>query len=161
MVTKKILKVSVVLVAVGILSAGGIAIYLFNKPHRDVQAASVDFSLTSAALVLEYLTNPKEANERYLDDNGNSRILSVSGKIDAVSRDMNNQWVLLLKDPGEKAGVSCTFTSATNDQAEKLQVGQPITVKGVIRSGAGYDEDLGLYEDVILEKCSILNENQK
>lgn len=157
MKVRKIVKAFLILAGVGILSATGIAAYLFNKPHRDVQSSSVDFDLTSTVLVRQYLTNPEEANNKYLDDSGNSRILSVKGKVKSISRDMNNQLVLLLKDEGEKAGVSCTFTSATNDQAAKILVGQSVTVKGVIRSGAGYDEDLDLYEDVILEKCSILD----
>jgi hypothetical protein len=37
-------------------------------------------------------------------------------------------------------------------------VGQAITVKGVIRSGASYDEDLEMYENVILEKSDIVKE---
>jgi hypothetical protein len=153
---KKIIKASVILLAVVVLTAAGISIYLYNKPHRNVLAAPVDFKLTSADLVAQYLTNPDEANRKYLRDNGKSGIMAVTGKVHAIARDMNNQRVVLLKDKGEKAGVSCTFTPATSHQAEDIQVGQSITVKGVIRSGARYDEDFGLYEDVILEKCSVL-----
>ena len=32
-----------------------------------------------------------------------------------------------------------------------------ITVKGVIRSGASYDEDLELYENVTIDKSDIVN----
>lgn len=153
---RKIIKVFVLLTIVGIIGAVSIGVYLFNKPHRDVEAAPIEFRVSNTDLVSQYLTNPEQANQKYLDDGGNSSILAVTGKVHSVSRDMNNQAVVLLKDEEQKAGVSCTFTLQTSDQAEKLQVGQSITVKGVIRAGAGYDEDLGLYEDVILEKCSIL-----
>lgn len=156
MTKKKIIKVALIVVVAGAIGAGGIAFYMFNKPHRDVQSATIDFTLASTALVQEYLTNPQDANQKYLDDTGDSKIIAVTGKVHSISRDMNNQWVVLLKEEGEKAGVSCTFTAATNSSAEKLSVGQMVTVKGVIRSGAGYDADLALYEDVILEKCDVL-----
>ena len=55
----------------------------------------------------------------------------------------------------EKMGVSCTFTLETNAQTSNLAQGSNIRVKGVLRSGAEYDEDLVLTENVILEKCSI------
>ena len=157
MTKKKLIKVALIVIAVGILSAGGIAVYMFNKPHRDVQSATIDFTLASTALVQEYFTNPQAANQKYLDDAGDSKIMSVTGKVSSISRDMNNQLVVLLQDEGDKAGVSCTFSAATNASAEKLAIGQPVTIKGVIRSGAGYDADLDLYEDVILEKCDVLN----
>lgn len=73
-----------------------------------------------------------------------------------INTDMNQQEVVLLKSKGEKAGISCTFMANTNVNASRLHKGEIVTIKGVIRSGAGYDEDLELYEDVIMEKCDIL-----
>jgi hypothetical protein len=157
MTKRKLIKVALIVVAVGIVSAASIAFYIFNKPHQDVQSAAIDFTLTSTALVQEYLTNPQDANQKYLDDTGNSKIMAVTGKVHSISRDMNNQVVVLLQDEGDKAGVSCTFSAATNASAEKLSLGQTVTIKGVIRAGAGYDADLDLYEDVILEKCNTIN----
>jgi tRNA(Ile2) C34 agmatinyltransferase TiaS len=132
---------------------------MFNKPHRDVQSAGADFTVSSNALVQEYLADANTANQKYLDETGDSKIMAVTGKVHSISRDMNNQIVVLLQEDGDKAGVSCTFTAATNPAAEKLSVGKTVTVKGVIRSGAGYDADLDMYEDVILEKCDVLNNN--
>jgi len=39
---------------------------------------------------------------------------------------------------------------------EGLKIGDYIKIKGVIRSGAEIDEDLELYEDVIIEKSDIV-----
>ena len=157
MTKRKIIKVALIVVTVGIVSAASIAFYLFNKPHRDVQSSTIDFTLASTALVQEYLTNPQAADQKYLDDTGDSKIMAVTGKVRSISRDMNNQLVVLLQNEGDKAGVSCTFSAATNASVEKLAIGQTVTIKGVIRSGAGYDAALDLYEDVILEKCDVLN----
>jgi hypothetical protein len=157
MTKKKLIKVSLIVIATGFVGAISIAAYVFNKPHRNVQTATIDFTLTSSALVQEYLTNAQDADQKYLDDSGDSKIMAVTGRVHSISRDMNQQLVVLLKNEGDKAGVSCTFSAATNPSAEKLSVGQTITIKGVIRSGAGYDADLDLYEDVIIEKCDVIN----
>ncbi len=157
MTKRKVIKVVLIVVAIGIAAAASIVLYLFNKPHRDVQSADVNFTLTASDLVQEYLTDPKAGNLKYLDDSGDSKIIAVTGTVRSISRDMNNQLVVLLQDDGDKAGVSCTFSAATNAAAEKLTAGQTVTIKGVIRSGAGYDADLDLYEDVIIEKSDILN----
>lgn len=144
---------------IAVLIATGTIYFLFNKPHRDIQAAKTDYSLTATQLVNEYLTSPEQANQKYLDEGGESKILLITGTIYSVSTDMNNQKVVLLRNDNEKAGVSCTFTAFTNTHAEGLTKGQTVTVKGVIRAGAGFDKDLDLYEDVILEKCDVFTQS--
>jgi RecG-like helicase len=129
---------------------------MFNMPHRDVQKAAVDYKMEAKDLVNEYLKDAKKANDRYLQEEGESKIIAVTGIVASVDEDMNHQKVVLLRDSGESAGVSCTFMASTNVNAEKLKNGDKVTIKGVIRSGAGYDEDLELYEDVIIEKCDVI-----
>lgn len=145
------------LILLGVLLVGlGIALYLFNMPHRDVVGTKADYALTSSEIVHEYLGNPDAANAKYLNDEGESKILAVTGTVRSIEEDMNQQKVILLMEENDKAGVSCTFTPATNPHMKDVSIGQQITVKGVIRSGASYDGDMELYEDVILEKCDIL-----
>ena len=141
----------------GLVIGGGIALYIFNMPHRDVQASSVDFHMDAKVLVDEYLTDLDGSNNKYLQEEGDSKIIAVKGIVSAMDVDMNQQRVVLLKDENQEAGVSCTFMESTNVHAESLQLGDEVTIKGVIRAGAGYDEDLELYEDVIMEKCDILS----
>jgi hypothetical protein len=154
---KNILKIGVILMFAGLLIGGGVVLYLFNMPHRNVQEANADYSLTSSAIVAEYLENTNAANEKYLADDGNSTILEITGTVFKISEDFNKQQVVLLKNDNDKAGVSCTFTAETNSSASALKVGQEATIKGVIRTGASYDEDLEMYENVVLEKCSVSN----
>ncbi len=155
---KKTIKIIGIIILTGLIIAAGIAFYMFNMPHRDVQSSKTDYSLTSTQLVDEYLTNSDLANEKYLQEEGNSKILAITGTIFSISEDQNNQKVVLLKNPDDKAGVSCTFTQETSIHANDLQVGQKVIIKGVIRSGADYDEDLDMYEDVIMEKCDLLQQ---
>ena len=152
---KRIIKAGIILVAVGVVIAGAVGLYLFNMPHRNVQKAAADYSLTSSQIVAEYLTDKESANKKYLSNDGDSKVLEITGVVSKISEDFNDQKVVLLKSADDKAGVSASFTTETNANAAKLQVGETVTVKGVIRSGASYDEDLDLYENVILEKSDV------
>lgn len=154
---KKIIKWGIVLLVSGLIIGGSVAIYLFNMPHRDVQSASVDYEKGATQLVNEYLQDANAANDQYLQEEGDSKIIAVTGVVSSIEEDMNQQQVVLLKDTDQEAGVSCTFMASTNVNAVNLKKGDRVTIKGVIRSGAGYDEDLEMYEDVIMEKCDVLH----
>lgn len=147
-----------ILIGAGVAAIIGIsiALYMFYMPHRDVQATNADAEITSQKLVQEFLENKTAANDLYLAEDGDSKILIVSGEIASIYEDQLGQKVVLLKKPDDKMGVSCTFTISTNEQLYDVQVGSNVKIKGVIRSGAEYDEDLDLSEDVIMEKCAII-----
>lgn len=150
-------KVAFVVVLIAVVAVSIIG-YQFNMPHRDVESASVDKKILATALVNEFLVDQGAANDTYLADNGESKILIVYGKIAKIGEDQQGMKTILLKDEGEKMGVSCTFTLESNEQVSFLKIGQNTSVKGVIRAGAEYDEDLDLAEDAILEKCSVVND---
>lgn len=153
---RKTLKTLIWIAIAGFIIGGASIIYMFNMPHQDIQSSKTDYSLTSTQIVDEYLADTQSANEKYLADDGNSKILELSGVISKISEDFNGQIVVLLKAEGSKAGVSASFTEETNANAAQLTVGETVTIKGVIRSGAAYDEDMDLYENVILEKCDVI-----
>jgi len=154
---KKFLKWGLVAIAVIIVIGGGIFLYMFFQPHRDVQATQSDYQLNAKQIVDEYLADYNAANDKYLQEEGDSKVIEITGIVAEITTDFKKQNVVLLKSPGEYAGVSCTFTSETNHNTEKFKMGDKVTIKGVIRSGAGYDEDMELYEDVIFEKCDLVN----
>lgn len=149
---KKIFIALAVLAIIGI----SVALYMFNMPHRDVNAAKADFTVTSSTLVKEFIDNSAEANTKYLAEDGESKILEISGRVDKINEDKAGQKVVMLKSQNDKMGVSATFTSETNAQLSGVSVGDNISIKGVVRSGAEYDEDLDLFEDVIVEKASLV-----
>jgi len=157
MTKKRILKISLIVIGSALLIGGSVAYYMFNMPHRDVQKAKTDYTLKSSDIVNEYLSNADLANEKYLDSEGDSKIIEVTGTIYEISEDFINNKVLILKSVADKAGVSCTFSTETNSNTSKLKIGDEVTVKGVIRSGASFDSDLGMYEDVIMEKCDVVS----
>jgi hypothetical protein len=153
---KKILMIAVLIGTIGFLVGVGIFLYMYYMPHRDVQSAKTDYSLTSAQIVTEYLTDRNNANEKYLAADGNSKILEITGEVFQITEDYNGKKVVILKNSSDKAGVSATFTEESGENLKGVEIGQVITVKGVIRSGASYDEDLGMYVNVILEKSGLI-----
>lgn len=156
MKTKKLIKAGIIAVISGIVIAVAVGLYMFNMPHRDVQKANVDYTFTSAQIVNEYLADKDAANAKYLAVDGDSKIMEIEGVVSKVSENFNKQQVVLLKGVNDKAGVSATFTEESNLNASNLKIGEMVTVKGVIRSGASFDEDLELYENVILEKSDVV-----
>lgn len=153
-IKKKIL----IIISAGVVIVASVALYMYNMPARDVQATKTDYNFKASAIVKEYLADPEKANQKYLDDEGESKVLEITGIVADISEDFNKQKVILLKSDTDKAGVSASFTSETNKSTQGVNIGDEITIKGVIRSGASYDEDLGMYEHVILEKSDIITQ---
>ena len=150
--TKKII---LIIIIIGILAAIYPA-YLYFMPHRNVQETEAFASLSSKQLVNEYLKDNATANAKYLEKDGNSKVLIIEGLISSITKDQNNQTVMLLKDASEVAGVNCTFLKDTESRIKNLKVGDKIKIKGFITLGASYDEDLEMYEDVIMQDCDIV-----
>ncbi len=149
---RRVIVAALVLIGIG----GSYAYYLYSRPHRDVVATAAEEAVDAADLVNAFLTDEAGANARYLDAEGESKVLAVSGTVARVETDLNGQPVVLLLNDAMKAGVRCTFDPATAADATGLVAGQQVTLKGVIRAGAAYDADLEFYEHAVLEKCSIV-----
>ena len=150
----KILKISISIILIGI----GYGVYIWFMPHRNVQATKAYTTIEASVLVNEFLSDKEKANALYLDsDEGESKVLIVTGTVASISKDQLGQKVLLLKNKTDQMGVLCTFTLASNKQVMQIKVGDAVRIKGVIRSGAEYDADLDLIEHVILEKSALVN----
>lgn len=152
-IIKWVLIAGIILVVIG----GSVALYMFNMPHRDVQNTKTDFTINASDIVAEYLSNADIANEKYLDEDGESRILEISGVVSKIEEDFEKNMVVLLKSENDKAGVSCTFLLAESEAVNRLNIGDQVVVKGVIRAGAAFDEDLDMYEHVIVEKSALVS----
>ncbi|MCF6242698.1 MAG: OB-fold putative lipoprotein [Bacteroidales bacterium] len=148
------LKKIILVVAVFAILGGSYGLYLYFMPHRDVQSTEVFTTISSGDLVAEYLKDNAAANTKYLADDGDSKVIIVTGKVFSKEKDQKNQWVIILKDDNQPVGVSCTFMLNTNKNAENLQKGQSVKIKGVLRSGVDEDSEM-LGEDVIIENCDV------
>ena len=50
--------------------------------------------------------------------------------------------MILLKEENTKVGVSVTFMPHTNKNVNGIKIGDIVSIKGVVRSGAEFDEDI-------------------
>jgi len=153
---KKVIRIIAILAVAGLIIGGGVGLYLFNMPQRDVQSVKTDYSVSSSQIVQEYLNDKDGADQKYLASDGDSKILEVTGTVKSITEDFNGRKVVLLKGEDDPAGVSASFTPDTESGLDGVGVGDKITLKGVIRSGASYDDDLGFYLNVILEKTAVI-----
>ena len=153
---KKTIKIIAIIIVVAGLAGGSYAASIWFMPHRDIQNVEAFLEIDAEKLVDEYLADNNMSNEKYLDAEGESKVIIINGTIKSIETDQNSQTVVTLKSNNDELGVSCTFTNASNKNAASLKVGDAIKVKGVVRSGAEYDEDLELYEDAIIEKCDLV-----
>lgn len=151
---KKIIKIIAGLVVLGIVSVIIIVAVIFLTPHRDVKNAPTVFVVDAQTLVDEYLADANAANQKYLSEDGDSKIFEVSGRVDEIMKNMKEETVILLKPEGKELGVQCTFT--LNEDLSVVKIGDNIKVKGKIEQGASYDEDLEIGEDVIIGECSLV-----
>lgn len=109
---------------------------MYNKPHRDVAAATA-VKATAAALVTEYEANEQQANGKYLD-----KVLEVTGEVTGLSKNQKGETVIELKGT-DMSGLMCTLESAL--QAE-IKTGESITLKGICT---------GYLTDVVLVRCTV------
>lgn len=144
-------RVAIVIIAVAVI----FIIYLFNKPHRNVQKSDAYEELTVKNLINEFKTDEAKANAKYLSQDGNSKILIVSGVVFSITTNQKNEKVVLLKEQGEKMGVSCVFTVSSSNEITELKIGQTVKIKGAITAGNSYDSNLDLYNDAILIQCAL------
>ncbi len=153
---KKTIIIAAIVIGAGLIIGLGIGYYMYNMPHRDVQGSDTDYRLSVAELVDEYIADQETANAKYLADDGNSKILEVSGEVFRTRINMNNQMMVVLQGPGDIAGVNATFTPQASTNFPDLERGHEITIKGVIRSGVYYDENLHIYVNAIIDHAALV-----
>ncbi|HVM88813.1 MAG TPA: hypothetical protein VMT76_11555 [Puia sp.] len=153
---RKLFKKALILIGAVFLIGAGIGLYLFFKPHRNVQDTDIFAELSTRALTSEFSANATAANAKYLSSDGNSKVLVIKGRVDNVSINQNGERVIELKDEGAKAGISATLIKSDSVAASQLKKGDIIRIKGAITAGNSYDPTLDLYTDAILVQSRIL-----
>lgn len=150
----KTLKRASILTGFAVAIGLALASYLWFMPHRNVQALAPDIEITSKDLVERYLTDADAANAFFLKEDGDSKILALSGTIMEVSKNLDGNTVLRIADPPAKAGARCTLTAEASALSSDFAIGQNVTLKGVIRAGPEYDELIGIYIDAVMDDCA-------
>ncbi len=129
----------IVLVLLGAAGAG-LGYYLWNKPHRNVDAAKADFSVEAIDLFTQYASDETAANPKYLD-----KIITVCGTVSDVTSEGGIVKVQLVGG-SEMGGVSCEMEAGSQFAPA---TGSRICLKGICT---------GYLMDVVLNRCSEMKE---
>ena len=132
------------LAAIGIAVAVGF--YFFNKGPKEVKHA--DGIKVEAAIVYQaFLKDSTTAKEQYLN-----KILEVSGMVKKVSKNQQNEMIVMLQTSESGAFVNCTLEDGVAAILENKQA----TIKGICTGMGMGDADLGILGDVYLIRCYLI-----
>ncbi len=137
-----------IILLVGLAAAvigGGYGLYLWNKPHLNVERATPAFVLTAEKLMLDFQDDENNAHTQYA-----GRVLQVSGVIAEIKPHEDHRMEIILETGDLMSRVSCTMQEKRDDLLERnLSKGDEITLKGLCS---------GILMDIVLERCVIVTE---
>ncbi len=119
------------------------AFYLWNKPHQDVANAAA-LKTDAVSLYKIFSTDSIAANKKFTQ-----QVIKVSGTINRILKNQQNQTVVLIKTNTDGAYINCTIEQDSNN----LQAGQNVNIKGICNGIGQGDADLGIKGDVYLTRC--------
>jgi len=140
MMKKKILIIAIIIAALG----ASYVYYQFNKPHRDIAAATPVSVLNAEELFTEFDNSENEANQLYL-----GKIVQVSGIVYSVEMGAKGDLNVLLMGENDMFGVACNFNKEQLSDGE-IKKGEQVTIKG---------ECAGMLSDVVLIRCVLVKNN--
>lgn len=132
---KNIFKYGLLLALIG----AGIGVYLWNKPHENMDRAKTDVQISASELFTAFAENEAQANETYLD-----KVIAVTGKVREVSNSPEGITKVTLDSGDEMFGVICQLDELSDHQRTDFQPGEAVTFKG---------KCTGMLMDVVLVRC--------
>ena len=128
-----------------IVIAGAIGFYFYNKGPVNVKNAAA-IKTEAAALYQSFLKDSTVAKKTYLNN-----VLEVSGLVMKVSKNQENQVIVMLQTNESGAYVNCTM-----EEVAGLAENKQVTLKGICTGMGMGDADLGIMGDVYLVRCYLI-----
>jgi tRNA_anti-like len=115
----------IILVFLLIAAIGGVFAYMqYNKPHQNIEKASVDAQIEATALFDAYTKDEAAANQKYT-----GKIIEVTGKVKEVTKTPDGAAKVNLEAAGDAMfGVSCALDA--KQVVPAFAIGQNVTMKG-------------------------------
>jgi len=134
---KKWIKISLILIAIGVTVGAGVVYYVFNMPHRDVENEKPALITTAPALYGAFSQDETAASKKY-----NNKVVQVSGKIVELTGDIYHINITL-NDVMAPVSIVIDSLSIVKNMplAKSLKLGDVVTVKGQLD---GYDMIMGV-----------------
>ncbi len=141
------IKVIIGLVFVGIIIGFLVYKFVYNKQHPDYENMEASVTLNAQDLYQAFKKNSVDASAKY-----NGKMIALMGKLSKIEASDSLVTAVFVFGQGDfgDEGIRCSMLPKYSFEAGKLQPDGEIKVKGYC---TGYNET-----DVILEKCSIINQ---
>ncbi|MBF0106913.1 MAG: hypothetical protein HQM16_16495 [Deltaproteobacteria bacterium] len=127
-----------ILVLLGFLAVGSVDT---DTSTQNVQSQTPSYTLTARQLYHEYDSNEVAADAKY-----KGQVVVVSGKIQAIGKDIMDDAYVVLGGGDYFDGVQCTFTEGQKSSVAGLSKGQQVAIKG---------EVAGKMMNVLVNKASL------
>lgn len=126
-----------------IIIGGAIGYYMFNKGPVNVKNAQA-IKVDAVELYKSFLKDSVQAKQTYTN-----KILEVTGMVTRVSKNQQNQVIVMLQTNEEGAYINCTMEEEAVSPGENKQA----VLKGICTGMGMSDPDLGILGDVYLIRC--------
>lgn len=133
----KFMYLFIILAFAGLLAA----VYMYNKPQKNMERQNADFTVTATDLQMEFQSDEAAAHQKYLGKN-----VEVTGKIISVNIEEDKVVSIILETPDEMSSVICTFSEKMDPKA--INPSKPVKVRGELS---------GFLMDVLLNNCVLIN----
>ncbi len=142
---KKIIRIAIILAAIGLVAAALVWKFYVNKPHEDIDSATPAYSMATEDIWKQYSENPKTADSLYT-----GKVIELSGNLSRVDKNDSLVSVVFVMAADSMFGdktISCQMYQKHNDEASALTAGTQVKIKGYC---TGYNDP-----DIKFNKCSI------
>jgi hypothetical protein len=128
----------------------GIAIYVFNKPQRNVTDEIPAYTVTASEIYNEFTLDEAQANQKYLSGKSGI-IIQISGLVSEIIAHADTVLTIGIKDAEmEEGGIICSVDKNEISKATKYKIGDKVVLKGEC---TGY---IDLTGEVSFSKCVII-----
>lgn len=140
---KNWLKILLALAVIGIIAAILVYVFVYNKPHKNIEKAKAEFSVNADSLFHQFQQNNEFYSHKY-----NGKVIEITGKISKTELTDSSAVTIFVFSQGlfGDEGIRCNMLPKYFPDARKLVTGQEVSIKGLC---AGYNGT-----DVVLDECS-------
>lgn len=136
------LKILIILVVVGLISAFLVWKFVINKSHPNYAKVKAEYELLATDIFNKYISNKDSANQFYT-----GKEIQIKGKFTKIEQTGTNAVVIFVFRQGEfgDEGIRCVLLPEEIEKIKEIKPNEDIILKGMC---TGYNES-----DVMIEKC--------
>ncbi|NUM31938.1 MAG: hypothetical protein HUU47_06405 [Bacteroidetes bacterium] len=108
-----------------IIAAIATGIYLWNKPHKNIETTKEDFVLSAVDFYKEYSADETTANKKYLN-----KVIIVSGKIAEIQLENPDEPSIAIETGTDESTINCGFKKEFLNDLKALKTGEIVKIKG-------------------------------